>query len=212
VEFEPLAYATSERPRPEGSVATNAGGWSRYWSECLEEAGIRGLEPWAPGWWLVPIARLRDPEILRVVIAKALAESSEPFDLEQVAPLKGGYILSRDGATVRPGCCGDLANLADWRRAAAQSTDAWTEVWIGHPWTYVRASGDLLTFAEPVEGVGGDALRAALSVPRHDLAQAIERASAERDALGRRLLAVMPASEKGMAAEAIVNVLLHGHR
>jgi hypothetical protein len=211
VEMEPSAYETVERPRPAGTIAQNPEGWFELWRASLEDAGISGLEPWTPGSWLVPIERLQEPHVLRAIVTRALSRS-DPLDLEEIGALSGGYILHRDGATLMPGCCGDIATLDEWREAATDATDAWTDLWIGHPWTFVRGAADVLTFTEPSERASADGLKEALSVPRAELLRAIDRAAEQRDDFGRRLLPVVQSFRTAIDAQAIVDVLIRGHR
>lgn len=64
LELEPAAFATRSRQTPSGSVTEDPEGWFRYWSESLEDAGIRGLAPWMRGSWLVTVDQLHDPGLL----------------------------------------------------------------------------------------------------------------------------------------------------
>jgi hypothetical protein len=154
LELAPGRFSLRERPSPGVSMAENPQGWLQYWSDSLEDAGIVGLTPWHPGSWLVPLRAISDAHVLRTILLGTFDDFAER-DADEIGPLRGGFVLSHGEAHILPGCCGDLANLENWQQAAAHADDCWTMVWIGHPWTHVRASGDLLQFAQPAdESVG----------------------------------------------------------
>ncbi len=71
LELTPGSYSRQERLMPSGTIAENPDGWLRYWSESLQDAGIRGLTPWAPGSWLVPLNQLYDPALLHTILTGA---------------------------------------------------------------------------------------------------------------------------------------------
>jgi len=91
--------------------------------------------------------RGRDPGLLRLLVTRHDPDITT-LDLDEIGPLSGGYILSHAGKTIEPGCCGDLGNLEGWERAATESSEGWEMVWIGHPWTFVRPSSELLHFVD----------------------------------------------------------------
>ena len=128
-----------------------------------------------------------------------------------IGPLSGGYFLSHEDRTIQPGYCCDLGNLESWRLAATDSTEAWWMVWIGHPWTFVRSSGDLLHFVEPSEQDNADGLTETILLSRAELLDAVARASTERSRFAERLLPVVQEMVPKVAPKLIVDVLVWGH-
>ena len=210
LELTPRSYSTRQRQTPEGSIAENPDGWFTYWSESLADAGIHGLTPWTPGSWLVTIDQLHNPDLLRTVITNA-APDMALVDIEEIGALSGGYVLSHDGVTLLPGCCGDLSNLEYWRRAATDSNESWAMLWLGHPWTFVRSSGDVLRFVEPSERQEADGLNEVLSLSCAALLDAVNRAFDARNDFAERLLPVVQALNPRIAAIDVVQVLVRGH-
>jgi hypothetical protein len=156
VELEPVTYATRERESPATARAADMEAWDRYWRDCLGDAGIVDLKPYQLGSWLVPVERLVDDRVLDALLD---AHGEDDF-AEPPGALSGGFVLETQSTTLEPQCCGDLANLDEWRRAAELKAPDWEMLWIGHPWAFVRAEGDRLWFSEPAEAppVDGTAL------------------------------------------------------
>jgi hypothetical protein len=211
LELTPGSYSTRVRQTPEGSIAENPEGWFSYWSESLADAGIYGLTPWTPGSWLVTIDQLQDPDLLRSVITNGTPDIAS-VDIEELGALSGGYVLSHDAATLLPGCCGDLSNLEEWQRAATTSNESWSMLWIGHPWTFVRSSGDDLRFVEPSERQEADGLDEVLSLSRAGLLDAVGRALDVRNRFAERLLPVVQALKPRISAIDVVQVLIGSGR
>jgi hypothetical protein len=207
LELTPGTYATRERPRPSRSGRENPEGWYQYWSESLGDAGIRGLTPWTLGSYLVTIDQLRDPQLLATIISIERPDLAHAAD-DEVGALSGGYVLSHGDAMLLPGCCSDLGNLADWRRAATEAAAVPEMVWIGHPWTFVRASGDILHFTEPTEQQAADGLPDVLSIARADLLGAIDDAQRAIDHFADELRPVVHALAPRIDAARTVDLLL----
>lgn len=150
VEFCPSKYQSSDLPWPTVSSAESPEAWDTYWRTCLNEAGIGDLEPFERGSQLVPVRHLIEVHVLDALLHAQLSDVDE-WRADFLSPLEGGYILSTSKAQLKPGCCGDLSNLEEWRRAAEHQSENWSMVWIGHPWTHVCAKADTLTFLHPTE-------------------------------------------------------------
>ena len=178
--------------------------------DSLADSGIVGLTPLDVGYALVALSELTEPVALRKILEKSLEEMTD-WDLDELGPLAGGYVLQHQGAVIAPGCCGDLSNLHDWAEAAMHTGDAWEMVWIGHPWTHVRASGDTLCFATPSELSPSDQLAETLCLNRQELLDAVETARSERQSFGRRLLPLIQELAPRVAAQSVLDVLLVGH-
>jgi hypothetical protein len=210
LELEPAAFAMRSHQTPSGSATEDPEGWFRYWSESLADAGIRGLIPWKRGSWFVTLDQLSDPALLRLLVNR-LRPDIATSDLDEIGPLSGGYILSHEETTIQPGCCCDLGDLESWRLAASDPTEAWSMVWIGHPWTFIRSSGDLLHLVEPSEQDSADGLTEIIHLSRAELREAVARARAERSRFAERLLPVVEEMAPKVAPNLIVDVLVGGH-
>lgn len=201
-------YATSERPSPEGPAFDRPDAWHRYWADSLADAGITGLVDTPVASSLVSLDQLT-PAILRVVLAKEFADTT--WDLDDLGPLTGGYLLRAGTCTLRPGCCGDLTNLNDWRQAAEHTSEAWAMLWIGHPWSHVRATADVLHLAEPCERTDTDRLVDALTLSRAELRDAVAAAARVLDRFEHLLLPLVEELRPRLPAGEVVRVLLRGH-
>lgn len=84
-------------------------------------------------------------------------------------------------------------------------------LWIGHPWTFVRTSRDVVRFVEPSEQQDPIGLNELPSVSRAALLDAIQRASDERNRFAARLLPVIKELNPRVAAADLVRVLVRGH-
>ena len=205
LELSPGTYSQRERSLPAGSAEENPSGWQAYWSESLADAGIHRLLPWRAGSWLVPLPRLSSDSVLGIIVRCHVQDVSDWSN--ELGALAGGYILSVPGEALLPGCCGDLTNLVEWRKASTDAGEAWQMVWIGHPWTFVRRSGDHLQFAKPSENNDPIDVVAGISVSKDDLAEAIVSAELEVRAFAARLLAVTRELQPPIAHTEVVEAL-----
>jgi hypothetical protein len=207
IEFAPSDYSQREQPDPADAPAANASDWHAHWTASLADSGIHNLEPWRPGSWLVPARNLTSRATLLTLLRQHLADVARSRWTGEIVPIPGGYVLARGEAEILPGCCGDLTNLDSWREAAANDSDAWRMVWIGHPWTFVRRVGDILQFAAPSESKMPHDLVIALSVPAAELAGAIAQAERERRAFASRLLPAIAQLSPPIPAAQLVECL-----
>jgi len=182
-----------------------------YWVDSLEDSGIVGLEQLQVGYSLVALSALTDPTHLRIILRKSLAKMTD-WNLDTLPSLPAGYVLQHYNEWIEPGCCCDLSNLGAWSDAATYTGEMWSMVWIGHPWTHVRAKGDLLYFAEPSEASPTDipSLRDAVSLSRQDLLKAIEGARLKRQAFADRLLPLIEELKPPVPADKLLEILLMG--
>jgi len=84
-------------------------------------------------------------------------------------------------------------------------------LWIGHPWTFARSSGDELRFVEPSERQDADGLNEVLSLSRAALLGAVSQAFEARNRFAERLLPVVEALKPRISAIDVVEVLVRGH-
>jgi hypothetical protein len=202
VEFEPASFSTREHPRPTVSGREDPAGWDRYWRASLADAGLVDLPLFRSGSWFVAAEDLTDAHVLDALLS---VMGSEGWSI-----LPGGHALSVGSLHLLPGCCGDLSNLNDWRRASEQVSAEWKMLWIGHPWTHVSAQQDVLTFLRPSEQDPPGDLDVFGSVSREALGVAIERASLVVDAFAERLRPRIAAMDPSTRVEDVLEILLGG--
>jgi hypothetical protein len=137
LKLEPFRFAAEDRSAPSGIYEDVPEDWYRYWLESLADSGITGLMPVERGSWHVPTSEFTGPVLLgRVleVIFQNLSEIGFSIDLDCL-PLDGGLVLrcQSQNVLIEPGCCGDLGNVASWRKVVGYRQAEWHPLWIGHP-------------------------------------------------------------------------------
>jgi hypothetical protein len=126
--------------------------------------------------------------LLRVILADR--GGPEIFtDPDDKPVLDGGMaLLAGEEVIVRPTCCSDLSNLADWYEAAAHREAAWKMLWIGHPWLSVRYDAPWLVASDLHES---NSPTARWAVDPDDLQRAALAAEQELGAFATRLCGVL---------------------
>lgn len=185
------------------------GAWDTYWRSSLQDAGIVNLEPFQEGSQLVSVRHLKDEDVLDALLRAELGDVE--WDAEFLSPLEGGYVLSVSESHLKPGCCGSLADLEDWRRAAEHRSEIWSMVWIGHPWTHVSAKADTLTLLRSSDDDPPVDPRVFCHLSREDLKAAIESAAEFLDSFRERLRPRVAAMKPTMPVDDILEILLRGH-
>lgn len=197
VDIEPGRYATGSRPCPESDAPDAV--WDSWFLACLADAGIHELRPIRPRSWLVPAEQLVDPrtieQIVTVQFDSSLAQVAT--DPESWRALQGGYVLQKGAELlVEPGCCGDLSNLCEWRRAAGALEESWADLWIGHPWRSTRRLGSRIEISQAHENSQGgekQPLVVEWQVDAAELTQAVDAACRELVVLADRIRPVVAA-------------------
>ena len=204
VEFEPCSFGTHQSPAATGPEDPAA--WDAYWRRCLMDSGITDLEPISLGSWHVPTDRIRSTSTLRALIREHL--SDDPTDADEVSPLYGGFVLRVEESEIQPTCCGDLSNLEEWLKASDHRGEAWSQIWIGHPWTHVREREDVLEFSELGESMPNGSLSVLIRVSRDELREAIEIARTELSAFRARLQPVLDTLDSKIPTELLLKSLV----
>ena len=137
LKLEPFRFAAGDRLAPSRIYEDVPEEWYRYWLESLANSGITGLMPVERGSWHVPTTEFTGPLMLGrllEVIFRNLSEAGFTIDLECL-PLDGGLALRcrSQNVLIEPGCCGDLGNVASWRKVVGYRQAQWHPLWIGHP-------------------------------------------------------------------------------
>ncbi|MEZ4310757.1 MAG: hypothetical protein R3F14_22160 [Polyangiaceae bacterium] len=129
-------------------------------------------------------------------------------DLEEVSPFSGGFVLYGDAEPILlPSCCGDLGNIDEWKKAAAQRTDSPEMLWVGHPWYSTWFADGRLHIREEHEYPGPRAPRTVRVAPTL-LEAAISDANREIDQLVDRLLSLLRTGPRSALASEIAQVLV----
>lgn len=188
LELDPWSFSTPDRPRPSGSIPETPEEWSRFWLDCLADAGIHGLAQLHPGSWHVPVRDLDNGETLLKMLRTAVGDGQSigaPIEPVGVPILDGGLALFNEGRLlVAPTCCSDLGNISEWRSAAGYRESEWRTLWIGHPWLSVRYEGRLLVISEPHDS---DKPSGRWVVEPGVLGRAVDAAEVKLEGFARRL-------------------------
>jgi hypothetical protein len=208
LELRASTFSTRDRPLPAGSRRENPTEWHDRCVASLADSGLVGLAAFPIGSQFCPLDQLT-PEFVRIILQKELADVTE-WNLDEVGPLSGGYVLTHGDALIAPGCCGDLSNLHDWSEAANSSSDDWQMVWIGHPWTHVRASGETLVFASPSDEASSPPPQELVRIDREDFRRALADASRRRETFAKVVRAALePICPRDIAPD-VTRILVFG--
>jgi hypothetical protein len=197
VKLEPFRFAAEARPAPPGIYEDMPEDWYRYWLESLTDAGITGLLPIERGSWHVSTSEFIGPVLLgRVleVLFQNLSEIGFSIDLESM-PLAGGLALrcQSQHVLVEPGCCGDLGNIASWRKVVGYRQAKWHLLWIGHPSLSALYRAPRLIISNPHDAEDPTARWA---VCPDQLQVAIEAAEIELERFARQIAGALPSDYK----------------
>ena len=185
-----------------------AGQSARYWATSLAESGIRDLSPILPGSWFVSLDELAAPFPLSKVLEAHLDGLELPAGPEDLPPFSGGFVLYHGVEPILlPSCCGDLGNLADWRKAAAQRSDSPEMLWVGHPWFSTWFADGKLHIREEQDYPSPTPPRTVRLRPT-SLEVAIARADRELDEFRSKLLTVLPAMLDSAVADSVARSLI----
>lgn len=164
-----------------------------YWRTCLAGSGIVDLEPVLPGRWLVSARDIAAPFPLNKILEAHFEGAEIPVDLDEFSPLAGGFALCHGTQPFfLPTCCGDLANLAEWKKAATQRRDSPEMLWIGHPWLSTWFADGRLHIREEQENGNPESPRTVRLRPEI-LETAIADADRELDHFLAKILTVLGA-------------------
>ncbi|APR87230.1 hypothetical protein A7982_12579 [Minicystis rosea] len=193
VEVEPSGWA---EPGYEKLIHTDA--WDALWERSLSRWQ---LEPITPHAWQVSTASFVSEEALTNLLSLQLRRSGvqdflnrdgevEP-DERRISSLYGGYVLfDADGRRIAfPSCCCDLADLAEWRRAASlvDGKDALLD--IGHGNWSARREGTSVLLTQGPEWHYFEPITT--SVPADELLAATYVAERAVEAFRLRLLPIL---------------------
>lgn len=209
IEMPPTSYTRIDRFTPSPNSPDDE--WDRYWSDCLADSGIVGLQPIRPRSWHVSLAQLTDVSTLEQILYihfltqdNDVNESEMGIDPENLLAFSGGYALSIGGQVmITPRCCADLTDITQWHAAAAHRCLEKIMVWIGHPWIEVQFDGTRLLFTEEAVGKYTAEWSGECSIEPHTLLKAIYQAEQELLDFSRVLL---PVVEKMTSSERAIEI------
>lgn len=113
--------------------------WAKYNKECLLANGFSEMKPYLKGSNLYPLFEISDKDLLLQIEYRTTG-----WELDEICPFDGGYILNVDGDDLLyPQCCSDLGDLNAWLELCNGKTDIY---WEGHPWPSIEIENDSITF------------------------------------------------------------------
>lgn len=149
LEFSPGDYTEHTYDSPNGSLADFPEEWNTYWQKCLSDSGLGHLKAISPGSYFVDIRQLQASD-LRIMLKRLLTDVETPVD--ELNPLCGGIVITnKDEFLLYPMCCGDLESVQQWESIQELEAGKWHQLWIGHPWVYVRREQGMIAFSDYTE-------------------------------------------------------------
>lgn len=171
LEIDPYDFARNEHQSPALSPEENPDAWNEFWLKSIADSGLEGLEAIRKGSYLVATTGISESN-LEIILRQRLEEVEWDFFEEQIGLLSGGIVLKAHNTfLIEPMCCGDLESIQNWEQIFEQTTDDWTQLWIGHPWIYFKKHKESIEFSDYTE------------LSRHELSQVKTRFSVATAAL-----------------------------
>jgi len=113
--------------------------WEEYNRQCLEANSFSEIEPYSKGSNFYELSKISNDNLLLQIKYR-----TEGWDLDQICPFDGGYILNVDGKDLLfPQCCSDLGDLGSWINLSKGDCRS---LWEGHPWPIIEVSNDTIMF------------------------------------------------------------------
>lgn len=214
VEFEPATYQKHKHISPAGTIDENRDEWAAYWKASLADSGIEGLEPYAPGSWLVRVEAIHQPIVIEQLLKRHLAHVESTPDattVDYVQALSGGYVFETDETIIYPQCCGDLGDIHEWKKAVSFSNEGEEMLWIGHPWLMMKSIDDTSIQIRETDEYDELAMLEPITLQRTLLQTAIDVAEAELAHFHQRIAPVVRELVPH-EHEIVLDVLVYGNR
>ena len=113
--------------------------WDLYNRQSLNENGFSEIASYTKGSNLYELSKISDNDLLRQIKYRI-----EDWELDEICPFDGGYILNVDGKDLSyPQCCGDLGDIESWILLANGYNNGF---WQGHPAPIIDIKGDEIIF------------------------------------------------------------------
>lgn len=149
IELETSDYEKESRPWPGVSRYEDPEAWEKYWHNSLEDSGLRKVRQMEPGVPLVDITRIDEDELH--IITRVQLGQEHLTDQEQMDSFHGGVFISYGGMSVWPQCCSALSDYKEWQEVLKSKPSEWTQIWVGHPWIFVRILNGRIEFSDYYE-------------------------------------------------------------
>lgn len=149
IEFNPGDYTDHTYDFPNGSAADFPEEWNTYWQKCLSDSGLGHLKAISPGSYFVDIRQLQAND-LQIMLKHLLIDVDDPIN--ELSPFCGGIVIAFDKEIrITPKCCGDLESVQHWEGISELEPGEWHQLWIGHPWVYVKREQGTVHFSQYTE-------------------------------------------------------------
>lgn len=113
--------------------------WEEYNRESLKENGFSNLTSYAKGSNLYELSNIDSNDILLQI-----RNRTEGWELDEICPFDGGYILNVNGEDLLfPQCCSDLGDIESWMLLANGVSQGF---WQGHPWPVIEVENNKIVF------------------------------------------------------------------
>jgi len=187
IEINPYDFMDSDDPKLNDLREDS----SQFWTACISHRGLGRLKAIRRGSYLVDLTTVDDRE-LEEILKNELEEVDVMAYDEQVGRISGGVALSLgDRIYIAPNCCGDMGDLVGWEDIFLDTTGAWRQLWIGHPWVYYRVVDERVEFSDYTEKAGTEDLSVLVAVSKVELMAEVRRVRVEQDLFEQRIQRVL---------------------
>lgn len=113
--------------------------WEDYNRQCLVTNGFSEIESYSKASSFYEVSKINENNLLLQIKYR-----TEGWDLDQICPFDGGYILNVDGEDLLyPQCCGDLGDIGSWIELSKGDS---TLLWQGHPCPIIEVERNKILF------------------------------------------------------------------
>lgn len=130
--------------------------YSEFVIEVFKKHGINNIDNLDPyAYSSIKISDI-DNSDLKILIEKELSDAEITVNgTEIVGPFSGGLVMiSSEGMVINHQCCGSISDFKNWKAVVEKSSEIWEQIWIGHPWIYMRTRNGILEFSDYIEHTG----------------------------------------------------------
>lgn len=151
IEVSPYDYSEKEYEYPNGSSSEIPDEWNEFWIRCISDKNLGNLRAIRKGSYLVDIETINDQELEEIVKNELKEVELDDFE-EQVCRICGGMvIIENEILLIEPTCCGDLSIINQWESIFEDKSNAWQQLWIGHPWLFYKKEKGNVAFSDYTE-------------------------------------------------------------
>lgn len=130
--------------------------YNNFTIEVFKTHGIKNIHALDPyGFSSIKISDI-NKEDLKILIEKELEDAKISENrTEMIGSFSGGLvIIDHAGNVINHQCCACISDYKNWKEILEYPSKDWKQVWIGHPWIYVRINGDKIEFSDYMENSG----------------------------------------------------------